>query len=173
MDRFEKQRELKTMERVHKIYEHPLFRECLEKNCEAEKERVFCRHDMAHFMDVARLSYIFSLEREYAVPKEEIYAAALLHDIGKWKQYKDGTPHDRASALIAEEILQEAGYSKEEIERILNAILCHRSYNGKKEKHPLAEVLYDADKISRACYACPAKKECNWSEDKKNKKIIW
>ena len=32
---------------------------------------------------------------------------------------------------------------------------------------------YDADKISRVCYACPAEKDCNWSREKKNQKIIW
>lgn len=175
MDILEKQSELKAMERVHKVYEHPLFRKCLEKNQEAEKERVFCRHDMTHYIDVARLSYIFSLERGYIISKEEIYAAALLHDIGKWKQYKDGTPHEKASALLAEEILQEAGFSEEENVRILGAILCHRISDEKKKKEngQLAEILYDADKISRACYACPAEKECNWAEDKKNRKIIW
>lgn len=175
MDTFEKQRELKAMGRVHKIYGHPLFQKCLEENREAEKERVFCRHDMTHNLDVARLSYIFSLERGYRISKEEIYAAALLHDIGKWQQYKDGTPHEKASALLAKEILKEAGFSKEESVRIRGAILCHRISDEKKqnESGALAEILYDADKISRACYACPVERACNWDENKKNRKIIW
>lgn len=170
-----KQDEIQHMKRVQAIYRHPVFQECLKKNSEAEETRIFCRHDMVHFMDVARLSYIFSMERGYKVAKEEIYAAALLHDIGKWQQHADGTPHEQASARIAEEILAETGYTKEETERILAAILKHRgNREGEASKDMmLAELLYDADKTSRACYACPAEKECNWSMEKKNMDIIW
>ena len=170
--------EQRRMQRVWKIYGHPLFAEGLAKNTEAEKERKFCHHDMNHFLDVARLMYIFSMERGYALGKEEIYAAALLHDIGKWQQYKAGIPHEIASAEIAKRILEETGFTKAESDRILFAILSHR---GKSEesaevedaKKQFAEILYDADKISRACHTCPAEKECNWSSEKKNQKIIW
>ena len=162
------------MEKIHKIYESPLFQECLHKNREAEKDRLFCRHDMDHFIDVARLSYIFSLERKVKIPKEEIYAAALLHDIGKWRQYSEGIPHEKASAELARIILRECGFKEQEENRILEAILSHRNQNKeKKTEGELSEILYDADKLSRACYACPAEKECNWSEEKKNRKIIW
>ena len=158
------------MERVHKIYEHPLFRECLEKNREAEKERVFCRHDMTHFMDVARLSYIFSLEREYAVPKEEIYAAALLHDIGRHLQYTEGVSHEEASAQLAETILTDCGFTGTETEEILQAIRLHRN-PGTAENTGLPGLLYRADKKSRACGFCKAKGQCNWPEEKKNLKL--
>ena len=90
------------MEKVQKLYRHPLYRECLEKNKKAEETRIFCKHGMEHFMDVARIAYILSVDRAYAVSKEIIYAAALLHDIGKWKQYEDGTPHEKASADLAD-----------------------------------------------------------------------
>ena len=63
-------------------------------------------------MDVARIAYILSADRAYAVSKEIIYAAALLHDIGKWKQYEDGTPHEKASADLAEQILQRPVFQK-------------------------------------------------------------
>ncbi|MGN1165005.1 MAG: HD domain-containing protein [Lachnospiraceae bacterium] len=161
------------MKRVWQIYCHPLFKNCLEKLKITEEKRIFCRHDLVHFFDVARLAYIFSMERSYEISKEEIYAAALLHDIGKWKQYTDGTPHERASAEIAEKILRDTGFSEEEQNRIISAILCHRKKNGQNESDPLAEILYDADKISRSCYACPAEPECNWSIEKKNLNITW
>ena len=146
------------MQRIWKIYEHPLFIEGLVKNKDAEKERIFCHHDMNHFLDVARLMYIFSMERGYAFGKEEIYAIA--------------------SAEIAKRILEETGFTKEESDRILFAILSHRgnaeeTENAGQDKWQLAEILYDADKISRACYTCPAEKDCNWSGEKKNQKIIW
>ncbi len=178
MELTRKMEEQKKMQRVGKIYEHPLFKEGLAENEEAERERKFCHHDMIHFLDVARLMYLFSMERGYGIGKEEIYAAALLHDIGKWQQYKAGIPHEIASAEIAKRILEETGFTKAESDRILFAILSHRGKSenereAEEAKLQFAEILYDADKISRACYACPAEKECNWNEEKKNRKIIW
>ena len=55
------------MEKVQKLYRHPLYRECLEKNKKAEETRIFCKHGMEHFMDVARIAYILSVDRAYAV----------------------------------------------------------------------------------------------------------
>ena len=183
-----KREEVQNMKRVQEIYRHPYFQQCLEKNQKAEKTRAFCKHNMEHFLDVARLAYIFSLERGYSIKKEEIYVTALFHDIGKWQQYSDGIPHEKASAGIADKILREAGFGEDERTRILTAILNHRkkgkeegtdsgymtdSLIGDETGEQLAEILYDADKISRACYMCPAEKECNWSEEKKNLNIIW
>lgn len=174
-----KQKELQKMERVQAIYRHPYFQKCLEKNQKAEETRIFCKHHLEHFLDVARLAYIFSMERGYPIQKEEIYAAGLLHDIGKWQQYSDGTPHEKASADIGEKILRETGFEEAERRRILTAILSHRKNRMESDTaesmagKQLAEVLYDADKLSRACYLCPAEGECNWSEEKKNLNIIW
>lgn len=162
------------MEFVQKIYEHPLFKECLEQNKEAEKERIFCRHDMQHFLDTARLSYIFALERGYNISKEEIYAAAFLHDIGRWKQYRGEMSHEEAGAQIAEVILKDVGFSDDSKNRIITAIAGHRKVQ--RDEHQtdeLSEVLYDGDKRSRACYLCPAEKECNWSLEKKNLHVTW
>lgn len=158
------------MERVWRVISHPSYQENLRKNMEAEKTRVFCVHGMQHFLDVARLAYIFKLERGYEVSKEFIYAAAFLHDIGKWKQYLEGKPHEIASAELAESILTDAGFWLEEREQMIHAILAHRNEDGADE---LSEILYDADKISRSCYMCEAKAECNWNNEKKNLKVIW
>lgn len=170
MDVVQKNEELKKMERVWKIYTHPLYVQNQEKNKMAERERLFCRHNIEHFLTVARIAYIFKLERNYEVSKENIYCAALLHDIGKWKQYSEGIPHEIASAETAESILQDIGFDADEVYDITEAIRAHRKGNGKGE---LAEILYDADKISRDCFACEAEEACNWSEEKKNKKITW
>ena len=75
-----------------------------------------------------------------------------------------------ASAGIAKTILDETGFSVEERDRIVKAILTHRKGDGDGE---LAEIIYDADKLSRDCLFCRAEAECNWSEEKKNKKILW
>ncbi|MDD6812768.1 MAG: hypothetical protein PUD93_13090, partial [Lachnospiraceae bacterium] len=66
------------MERIDKILNHELFIFCLKKNEEAERERIFCRHNMEHFLDVARIGEILNLEEHRRIPKVQIYAAALL-----------------------------------------------------------------------------------------------
>lgn len=170
MDLTRKKEEQSAMERVWKIVTHPLYVQNMDKNRKAEAERMFCRHDMEHFMSVARLAYIFKLERNYKVSKEEIYATAMLHDIGKWQQYQEGIPHEVASVEIAETILDETGFTAEEKERMVAAILAHRKGT---EESELAEIIYDADKLSRDCFSCKAEAQCNWSEEKKNKRILW
>ena len=73
------------MERIQKILNHPLYQEQFKLLQDAEKDREFCRHTMEHFVDVARLMYIYTLEEKTNVSKELIYAAALLHDIGRYE----------------------------------------------------------------------------------------
>ena len=48
-----------------------------------ERNRFFCRHGMEHLIAVARIAYIISLEEESGISKDIIYAASLLHDIGR------------------------------------------------------------------------------------------
>lgn len=158
------------MERVNRILEHDGYQECLRKNEAAEKDRRFCRHDMAHFLDVARIAWILNLQEEAGVEQEFIYAAALLHDCGRWRQYEDGTPHEKASAQIAPQILVECGFAEEEQESVLVAIREHRNPKS-AETAGLTGLLYRADKLSRSCFSCKAKAECDWPEEKKNRKI--
>lgn len=63
-------------------------------------------------MDVARLMYIYNLEERAGLEKELIYAAALLHDIGRYEQISRGTPHHISGARIAEEIMADCGFEK-------------------------------------------------------------
>ena len=81
------------MKRIDQILSHPVFREQFALLQEAEKDRIFCRHTMEHFLDVARLMYIYNLEDQAGFSKEMIYAAGLLHDIGRYEQMEKGTPH--------------------------------------------------------------------------------
>ena len=102
-----------------------------------------------------------------------IYAAAILHDIGKGRQYEEGIPHETASADLAEQILADMpaklAFTSEEQQQILTAIRGHRRLRCDAE--PLEALLYKSDKMSRACFACPAESQCNWSNDKKNMEI--
>ncbi len=153
-------------ERYNLILKHPAYQEYLKRNEAEERNRSFCRHDLPHFLDVARIAYIINLEQSLNYSKELIYAIALLHDIGRWKQYTENLPHDIASAELAEPILIECGYQESERKQILEAILSHRRVG--RTRNSLNEIIYEADKTSRACYCCKASAECNWTEEKKN-----
>ena len=64
-----------------------------------------------------------------------------------------------------------SGFTVNENKEICQAILSHRD-KAAADATPLGRILYRADKISRACYACPAAAECDWSEDKKTSGVI-
>ena len=157
-----------TMIRVNQIWKHPIYQEQLQALQMMEADRKFCRHTPEHFLDVARLAYIRALEENYSVSKELIYCTALLHDIGRARQYEDGTPHDEAGAVIAEQILKELGFSPEEIQAIVSAIRGHRA---ETNQTILGQLIYRADKKSRNCFSCKAEPECYWSSAKKNMTI--
>jgi uncharacterized protein len=164
--------ENERIDRINKILEHDFYKENVRLNEEAETEREFCRHDMSHFLDVARIAEILNLREGQHLEKDWIYAAALLHDIGRHVQYKDGTPHEEASAGLAAPILADCGFDDKETSVILKAIASHRKVQSSSEPG-LDGVLYRADKLSRSCFACKAEKECNWKNDKKNMRLVW
>ena len=107
------------MDRVNQIWRHPVYQEHYKKIQELESERIFCRHTPEHFLDVARLMYIYALEEHLELPKELIYAAALLHDIGRAQQYQYNIPHDIAGVEIAREILTDLHFTEQDKELIL------------------------------------------------------
>lgn len=207
------------MERVNRILRNPVYREALQKNQEAEKERRYCHHDMAHFLDVARIAMLLAAKEQIVAAKEQllpiseekelpafedrplpiseekelrafedgslpiseekelhafedlVYAAALVHDIGRYRQYEDGTPHEEASAALAADILLDSGFDEKETHVIIDAVRSHRDA-GIAEEKSLRGLLYRADKLSRACFACPAQGDCNWSAEKKNMRLV-
>lgn len=160
------------MNRVDKILNHVLFKEHLEKNQAAEKDRRFCRHNMAHFLDVARIAVILNGDEELGIDREIIYSAALLHDLGRHIQYENSTPHEITGSKIAVDILKECGFREEEIKIISQAILTHRRPEAALEKN-LNGLLFRADKLSRPCYTCEMEGECNWKDGKKNRKLLY
>ena len=94
---------------------------------------------------------------------------AVLDDAGNLLFHK----YERHYSQIAEKILdslpEAVAYTEEEKKEILTAIRGHR--RERKDMTKLERLLYESDKCSRNCFACPAKKECNWSEEKKNREI--
>ena len=142
------------MDRVNEILGHPVFSEHLTRLETLEQTRYFCRHGLPHLLDVARMMWIAALERQLPLNREVVYAAALLHDLGRVEQMEAGTPHHQASAGLAARILPDAGFCGVEIALIQSAIASHRSDGG---ENILGQLLYWADKKSRACWMCPAK----------------
>ena len=45
---------------------------------------------MDHFLDVARIATLMAADEGLARDRDLLYAAALLHDIGRVEQYKRG-----------------------------------------------------------------------------------
>ena len=155
---------------VESIRRHPLYKEWSLRLNKAERSRRFCLHQISHQLDVARIAYIRSLERRLSFRKEVIYAAAMLHDIGKAAQYETGEPHEIAGARIATDILNDiSGFSALEKTAIVAAIAQHRHYS--EDSSPLGKLLFEADKASRPCFACSMRQECTWSPEKQNQGI--
>lgn len=155
------------MKKVNEILFNKKYIELLKKLELLEKDRIFCKHTMEHFLDLARIAYIRVLEEKLNYSKEVIYAIALLHDIGRVLEYEKGIPHHEGSVIIANEILEETSYNKEEKELIISAIENHRNVNSTD----LNNIIYTSDKLSRNCFSCKSEKECYWDKEKKNLKI--
>ena len=92
---------------TNRIAVNPLFLQCMDQNSKYEKDRKFCKHGWEHLMDVARIAYILNLERGYGLNRDQVYAAALLHDCGRYLELEQDIPHEKAGARLAKQILRE------------------------------------------------------------------
>lgn len=158
-----------SMQRVDKIFAHPLYQSILQEIEKSERDRIYCLHDFSHAMDTARIAYILALEEDIKIRKDVIYASALLHDLGRWGQYKNGKRHVEESVRIAEIILPECGFLQEETKEITAAILSH----GEEKGDGLASVLQRGDKLSRMCLTCKSISSCKWKDEEFNMNILY
>lgn len=150
--------------------DNPFFVECMSKIQIMETHRIYCGHGFQHLIDVARIAYIIMLESgdihrfaeendlNLRMAKEIIYATALLHDIGRWKEYETGEDHALVSADLAFGLLEDEGFNEKEVSLITGAIREHRKTD--EGSSLLGKVLYKADKLSRLCSQCEAGSEC-------------
>lgn len=152
---------LLTMSRVNQLLEQEDFISYMEKIDESEKERLFCKHGFEHGLNVARIAYAYLLEKgELLHFKECVYAAALLHDIGRWLEYETGEDHAEVSARLALPLLEACRFSGDDIQVILKGIREHR-------RHPednltkLGAALALADDWSRDCRRCSVQSRCH------------
>ena len=162
---------MRDMPRVRAIFESAFFESSLDAIEAAEVDREFCRHGLSHLLDVARVAQLLNLERGLGLDRELIYAAALLHDLGRAAQYETGEPHDEAGTRIAREILEglpaELAFAEDECAAIFAAVRGHRGA-ATGAGGALTELICEADHRSRPCYACPVREDCYWPEERKN-----
>ncbi|MCL6610479.1 MAG: HD domain-containing protein [Peptococcaceae bacterium] len=103
--------------------------------------------------------------------REVIFAAGLLHDMGRWRQYDTGEDHALAGSRMARAVLERAGFTPDEIRIVARAIGEHRRA-GPGTSY-LGRVISRADDLSRPCGTCEARAECykyDYMESLKEKK---
>ncbi|MGR6837167.1 HD domain-containing protein [Syntrophomonas erecta] len=165
------------MKRVELLINDSLYNEYMRRIEEEEREAKFCHHDFHHHLDVSRIAYILVLEHndlKYFIKecgltgklaaKEVIYAAGLLHDIGKWKEYKAGVDHAVYGSRLARDILPRAFFNPNEVDIICRAIYEHRNIS--KDMSFLGERLHRADNLSRNCSECEYRSQCTKVKNK-------
>jgi len=74
-------------------------------------------------------------------------AAALLHDVGRANEEETGMSHSIVSGDMSVEILEEVGFSQDEIQSVRDAIRTHRFSEGLTPTSLEGEILSDADKL--------------------------
>ncbi|GAB6167644.1 HD domain-containing protein [Clostridium carnis] len=152
------------MNKVNEILHNKKYKDLIEKLNKYEEDRIFCKHNIEHFLDLSRIAYIRVLEENIKCSKEVIYAIGLLHDIGRVLEYEDGTPHHIGSVALAKNLLEETDFNEIEKNLIIECIEGHRN----EGNNYLAKIIYESDKLSRNCFMCNASKECKWNKEKKN-----
>lgn len=160
---------METMEYVRKLLQETDYLLQMKKLEQLEAERLFCRHGLSHVLDVARIAWIKVLEKQMPVEKETIYLTALLHDMGRLREYQEMVPHHEAGAAMALDYLEQIGYPEEKLDMVLTAIGEHR--NKDREEESFIKVIQRADSQSRNCFFCEAAGACKWSEERKNTSI--
>ncbi len=136
-----------------------------------ESTRIYCCHGYDHLLSVARIAYIRALELGLPYSKQVVYAAALLHDIGKAEQYESGEPHEEVGARFAAQILADSGgFTEDEQAAIVQAVREHRRFA--ESSSDLGKLLFQADKASRACFACDVRDSCSWPREKMNLEVM-
>jgi len=150
-----------SLPRIDNLLDVPEFQNYLDRIADMETDRIFCRHGFEHALAVARISYAYLLEQgESSLAKEVVYAAALLHDVGRWVEYQTGEDHAEASAKLAEPILKKCNFVDTEIEVIIKAIRQHRNHQGQTDS-VLGRALALADNWARDCRACNVRNVCH------------
>jgi uncharacterized protein len=100
-------------------------------------------HSERNFLLAQRLAKEEGIE----IDQDVIFAAAFLHDVAAFEEYgKVNVDHTDAGAEVAAAMLEKAGFPKEKIPAVQDAIRGHMFYS-KVAERPEAIVLHDADTL--------------------------
>ncbi|MGI6119072.1 MAG: HD domain-containing protein [Desulfosporosinus sp.] len=148
------------MARVNQLLQLEDYISYIEKIDEMERDRLFCKHGFEHGLNVAQIAYAYLLEKEeLSISKESVYAAALLHDIGRWVEYQTGEDHAEASARLALPLLEACNFRSDEIQVIIKGIREHRRHH-EDNLTLLGAALALADDWARDCRQCSVQAQC-------------
>ncbi len=170
---------------VERLLSRPEFRNLQLEIEKLEADRIYCKHEFSHSLDVCRIAWILFLEEHVSSEKEaclqedflsewkeRIYLTGLLHDIGRVAQYQTGEHHGEAGRKIAERLLDEIGCPPAWREEILFVVALHFGRDGERMRPgTLGDYICRADHSSRNCFLCKASETCKWLEEEKNKTI--
>lgn len=183
------------MKYCDRVLKHPIFEKFMQEIRQLEADRVYCRHELEHGVDVARLAWIYYMEDkldddsqnvgvlywkrpsygEWVEEKEEvkdlIYTCALLHDIGRVTQYRTGIHHSISGVEPAMQILQDIEAPESWVKEIMDVVSEHSHGSISDKKKNLEYYITKADHDCRLCFACQASDSCKWSEEEKNHTI--
>ncbi|MDF1557207.1 MAG: HD domain-containing protein [ANME-2 cluster archaeon] len=103
-------------------------------------------HDITHTLRVRDLClHIADTE---GGDRQVLEAAALLHDIGRPREFRDpSVDHAAISAQMAPDILTSAGFPTQKIPAVVYAIKHHRYSSGVTPDSLEARILQDADRL--------------------------
>lgn len=155
------------MDKIQGIINHPVFMDSIKQIELLEMERKYCKHDMKHFVAVTKIMTNINNKENLLYTDEQIHAAGLLHDVGKFIQYQTGEPHQYAGIDIAETIMSDVGFSQADISLVLTAI---KEHSGWVKREGFSELLRKSDKLSRQCYECQVSDQCKWPIEMRNKR---
>ncbi len=159
---------IQAMARIQPILQHAVFTAVLEQLENWEQDRIYCRHGLPHLLDVARIASLRADDQHMDYPRDVIYAAALLHDIGRLAQYTTGEPHAQAGVPLARRILQDTEFTAEEQDAILRAVRGHQT----GETDALTRLICEADHACRLCFCCTARGSCKWTKEQRNRTVL-
>ncbi|MEM3507486.1 MAG: HD domain-containing protein [Candidatus Bathyarchaeia archaeon] len=105
-------------------------------------------HDKFHVERVYNLALQIAKGEVENVDADVLKAAVLLHDVARVMEDEGKVKnHAAESAKIAKKILQEVGFPKEKIEKVVYCIKAHRFRTNMKPKSMEAQILQDADRL--------------------------
>lgn len=161
------------MENTNIIYRLEKVQAYLEDLKNIEEDRLYCRHDIYHFLTTGRIAYILTLENGLDVSRDLVYTTALLHDLSKAVEDREGLSHSKYSARLAEDILDHTNFSKGEKDLIIQAIRDHSGWDPEPKLDTFPDIFRYADNLSRDCYNCTMADSCKWEDARKNFEISY